>query len=129
MNTLPTSRLALALRATARGSYGTEAAVELLIGHGTWLRRNDFLNHVVEYGNDTGGTAITHAWIPWEDIPTFLTRARCAGSEARILRLATELAGVDSGVPLVELLAQLDDTNAALVLDAIAHVLTRGGRR
>ena len=129
MNTLPTSRLALALREQARGSYGTEAAVELLIGHGTWLRRHDFLNRLVEYGNTTGGSAVTSAWISWDNVPSFVVRARCAGSEERILRLAAELAGVDSGVPLVELLAQLDDTNADLVLDAIAHVLTRGGRR
>ena len=128
MNTLPIGRLAAALRAQARGSYGTEAAVELLLAHGTWLRRNDFLNHLIEYAGDNDAT-VTHAWIAWENVPTFVTRARCSGSEGRILRLAAELTGVDTAVPLVELLAQLDDTNSGLVLDAITHVLTRGGRR
>ena len=30
------------MRVWAKGLLGLEAAVELLIGHGTWLRRADF---------------------------------------------------------------------------------------
>ncbi len=128
MNTLPSSRLALALRAQARGSYGTEAAVELLIGHGTWLRRNDFLNHLIEYAGDNDAT-VTNAWIAWGNVPAFLDRTGRSGSEARILRLACELWGYITHLPLAANLAQLDDTNAALVLDAITYILTLGGRR
>ena len=127
MNTLSSGWLASALRAQAEGAYTTEAAIELLIGHGTWLARNDFLNTLVEYGGDD--TTPAYAWISWQDVPAFLDRAQCSGSEARILRLACELWGFNSGVPLADNLTLLDDTNAALVLDDIAHVLTLGGRR
>ena len=127
MHTLPTSHLAPALRAQAEGSYTAEAAVELLIGHGVWLARRDFLNELVEYAGDS--TTITHAWVAWEHVPTFANRAPCSGSEGRILRLAAELHGTDTGVPLAELLSQLDDTNSALVRDAIDHILSHGGRR
>jgi hypothetical protein len=42
-----------ALRACARGIYATEASVELLISHGTFLRRNDF-----RHGPRRRGTAV-----------------------------------------------------------------------
>ena len=129
MNTVSNEWLCDALRASARGSFGSEAAIELLLDHRTWLRRNDFLDQLIEYAAGDADDTITHAWIAWEHVPAFLTQAHCSGSEGRILRLAAELTGVDTAVPLVELLAQLDDTNSGLVLDAIAHVLTRGGRR
>ena len=128
MNTVPMDWLASALRAQAAGAYTTEAAIELLIAHGTWLTRNDFLNDLVEYAGDDDAN-VTHAWISWWDVPAFLDRAQCSGSEARILRLACELWGYATGVPLAENLSLLDDTNAALVLDAVGHVLTLGGRR
>jgi hypothetical protein len=38
-----TTRLVSLLRHHARGSYASEAATGLLIDHGTWLRRRDFL--------------------------------------------------------------------------------------
>ena len=128
MNTLPIGWLASALRAQAAGVYTTEAAIELLISHGTWLDRNDFLNQLVEYGGDNDANP-TYAWITWQNVPAFLDRAHCSGSEARILRLACELWGYSSGLPLADNLTQLDDTNAALVLDAIVHLLSLGGRR
>jgi hypothetical protein len=56
-------------------------------------------------------------------------RAPLSSSEANILRLVAELGGVDTGVPLANLLCGLDESNARLVLDALAHVLTLGGRR
>ena len=121
--------LIAALRAAAQGSYGAEAAVELLIAHRTWLRRPDFLDALVEYANDTGGLTPTHAWITWENVPAFLWRAGCSGGEARVLRLACELANVDTGIPLAELLSLFDNTNAGRVLDAIAHLLYQGGPR
>jgi hypothetical protein len=127
MHTLPIGRLAPALRAEAEGIYATEAAVELLIRHGVWLRREDFLDALVRYEAHCADVPL--AQIFWREVPDFLDRARCSGSEARILRLATELNGVDTGVALADLLSSLDDANSQLVIDAITHVLTRGGRR
>src|SRR6266851_1316911 len=46
--------LADAMRAWAGGWLPTEAAAELLIGHRTWLLRQDFLDVAVEAGWDEG---------------------------------------------------------------------------
>jgi hypothetical protein len=62
-------------------------------------------------------------------IPAYVWRAPLSSSETNILRLVAELAGVDTSVPLGDLLCGLDESNAHLVLDAIAHPLTLGGRR
>ena len=40
------TNLAAALRAQARGLYYLEAAAELLINHASFLRRNDFTEHL-----------------------------------------------------------------------------------
>jgi hypothetical protein len=126
MHTLTTRQLAELLARSAAGYYPTEAAAKLLIAHGTWLDRGDFRAACVEYDHD--GIAPV-AWVDWAAVPTFAERAACSSSEARILRLAAELAGVDTDQPLADLLSSLDDHNGALVLGAIAHVLTRGGQR
>ena len=42
----PQHPLARSLRACARGIYPDEAAIELLIGHGTFLDRDDFTRHI-----------------------------------------------------------------------------------
>jgi hypothetical protein len=130
MPTLPLDldQLADCLRANAAGYYPSEAATELLIGHGSWLRRDDFLTTCVDYDHD-GTTPV--AWIVWAAIPAFLAVAPCSSSEASILRLVAELEGEDTGRPLVDLLTGLDDANSRLVLAAIAHTLqvSRGARR
>ena len=48
----PQHPLAQALRVCARGIYPDEAAVELIIGHGAFLHRGDFTQHITigEYG-------------------------------------------------------------------------------
>ena len=140
MQTLPLPRLAALLRDKAKGHHGTEAATELLIGHGTWLQRSDFVAICVDtwergeyFGppiwpdatdpDDIDATPITEAALDWEGILAFASTAPCSGSEGRILRLAAELAGTDTGPPLAELLSGLDDRNSALVLDAVAQAL------
>jgi len=132
MTNVPPPRLAALLRDQAKGYYATEAAAELLIAHGTWLHRTDFLDACVvaidAAGNDLGSPrhpagTVTRAGIAWDDIPAFADTAPCSGSEARILRLVAELAGTDTATPLGELLSSLDGRNSALVLDAIAHTL------
>jgi hypothetical protein len=126
MHTLTTDQLARLLRASAAGSYATEAAAQLLCGHRSLLTRSDFLAACVDYDHD-GTTPV--AWVDWSAIPAFVWRAPLSSSETNILRLVAELAGVDTGVPLGDLLCGLDETNAHLVLDAIAHPLTLRGRR
>jgi hypothetical protein len=128
MHTLTSDQLARLLRASAAGYRPSEAAAQLLTEHRAWLDRRDFRQSCVEYDHD-GTTPM--AWVDWQAVPAFLDRADmgCSSSEARMLRLAAELAGVDTGQPLAELFASLDDHNSARVLDAIAHALhldTRG---
>jgi hypothetical protein len=126
MSTLIPDQLAHLLRASAAGYYTDEAAAQLLCEHRTWLTRADFRAACVDYDHD-GTTPV--AWVEWPAVPAFVDRAACSSSEVRVLRLAAELAGVDTGVPLAELLTSLDDTNSRLVLFAIAHALHIGDRR
>jgi hypothetical protein len=129
MTTLTPDQLADLLRASAAGWYATEAATQLVCGHRSLLGRADFLAACVDYDHD--GTAPV-AWITWDAIPAYVDRAALSSSEANILRLVAELAGADTGWPLAALVSGLDDDNARLVLDAIAHALRlhhREGRR
>jgi hypothetical protein len=126
MTTLTPNQLAALLRATAEGHYAHEAATQLVYRHRSLLTRADFLVACVEYDHDSTAPV---AWIDWTAVVDFAAHGPLSGSEARILRLAAELAGHDTGQPLDELFASLDDANARLVLDAIAHALTWGGRR
>jgi hypothetical protein len=121
--TLSTSQLAHLLRASSAGWYAAEAATQLLCEHRSLLTRADFLAACVEYDHD--GTEPV-AWVVWDDIPGYVARAPLSSSEEKILRIAAELGGRDTGVPLAELLTGLDDSNAQLVLDAIAHVVRLG---
>ena len=128
MHTLTPRQLADLVCRSAAGYYPSEAAARLLVDHDRWLHRHDFTAACVEYDHD-GTTPV--AWVDWQTVPAFVDRAERTSSttEAGVLRLAAELAGVDTATPLADLLSGLDDTNSRLVLDAIAHVLTRGGRR
>jgi hypothetical protein len=129
VTTLTPAQLAELLRDSAAeffDGYAAEAAAQLLCGHRSLLNRVDFLTACVDYDHD--GTRPV-AWIVWEAIPAYVWRAALSSSEANILRLVAELGGVDTGVPLANLLGGLDERNARLVLDAIAHQLTLGGRR
>ena len=135
MTTLPLHQLVAGLRAQAEGAFGAEAAAELLIAHDVWLRRQDFLDHLVDqevrvrWDHTSERWEEPIVWVDWPAAPRFLDRRACSSSEEKILRLAAELVNVDSGVPLGHLLTGLDDRNARLVADAIDHVLTRGGGR
>jgi hypothetical protein len=113
--TLTLDKLTACLRVGARGAYATEAAVELLIAHQTWLRRADFRAACVD---DDGHTL---AWIEWDTVVDFLNDAPSSTSEESLLLIAAELIGVDTHIPLGHLLTGLDDHDARIVLDAIAH--------
>jgi hypothetical protein len=126
VTTLTPDQLAHLLRASAAGYYADEAAAELLCGHRSWLTRRDFLAACVNYDHD--GTNPV-AWVDWQSVPVFADRAACSSSEARVLHLAAELAGIDTCHPLADLLSGLDDANSRLVLFAFAHALHIGDRR
>jgi hypothetical protein len=126
VHTLTTTQVGSLLHQWAAGSYSDEAAVQLLVAHHTWLERSDFKAACLNYDHD-GDRPV--AWVDWDSVAGFLDDAGCSSSEARILRLVAELAGVDSGWPLGGLLSGLDDHNSRRVADAFAHALRLDGRR
>src|SRR3954470_7045680 len=112
------------LRAWASGMFASEAAVELLIAHDVWPRRRDFLFTLVDAVDDgwgPRGTVVPMASIDWDRVEPFLVSAPASTSEISVLRCAASLAGAARSVPLRDATKGLDETNAALVLDAVAH--------
>jgi hypothetical protein len=103
-----------------------EAAVELLIGHRSWLGRGDFVGGFVQTGQELGcGTPM--AWVDWPAAVTALQAGRlpCSGSEGRVLRIAASIAEAVP-VELGEALSGLDETNIVRVARAVLHA---GGHR
>ncbi|MEO3874020.1 hypothetical protein ABGB18_34875 [Nonomuraea sp. B12E4] len=109
-----------AARSWARGSYPFEAAVELLIHHGTWLRRPDFQNIAVDLEKP-------FAVIDWQAAYDALVLGHlpCSGGEAALLRIALSIAYA-LPVELGPALTSLDETNLGYVVAAIRH--TNGNR-
>jgi hypothetical protein len=105
--------------------FCAEAAVELLIGHGSWLLRDDFVGGFVEFfgGVDDQEMAVVD-WpgairaLDGGDLP-------CSSSEEQMLRLA---ASITEGVPvdLRDAVCGLDATNAALAARALLHAAGHG---
>ncbi len=122
--TLPPARLAAMLRAWSAGLYPSEAATELLIAHGTWLHRPDFLLTLVDAVEDgwgRGGHIVPMASVDWDRVETFLAHTYGSTSELNVLRLAASLAGATTTGSLLDMTSGLDDTNTRYVLDALAH--------
>jgi hypothetical protein len=111
----------VALRAWAKGLFSTEAAVELLIRHGSWLYREDFLEIAVESGRGITSDAVMAA-VDFEAAARALESGAlpCSGGEGRVLRIAASIAG---GVPvdLREAVTGLDESNAVLAAAAVLH--------
>jgi hypothetical protein len=115
--------LAAALLAQAQGSYAHEAAVWLLIEHRSWLQRQDFLRFV-DVAPALAEERGLMASVDWDaamaaDLPA-------STSETQMLAVAAELAGVDTGRSLQDLLGGLDRANVTLVMRAVLHA-HRGG--
>jgi hypothetical protein len=122
---MTTPTLHAALRACAHGLYPAEAGVELLISHGSFLRRSDFRDRFVHLGTSiTDG--ITLAEIDWPTAITALDSGDlpCSGGEQQILRLAASLAN-GTPVNLRDTLTGLDHRNIELVITAILHASGR----
>ena len=112
----------------AKGLLGLEAAVELLIGHGTWLTRADFAAAALTSGRD----GITGAVMMSVDFEAALAARRagglpCSAGEEQILALAASIA---AGVPVAlgDLVCGLDEDNAVRVAIAVLHAAGFGGR-
>jgi hypothetical protein len=123
----PQHPLARSLRACAHGIYPDEAAIELLIGHATFLDRDDFTRHITTSAHDRPGSEAAHAAIDWTAAATALDAGAlpCSGGERRIFRLAASLA---AGLPvnLRDALTGLDEPNLTLAITAFMHT---SGRR
>jgi hypothetical protein len=109
--------LASALRASAAGSDPAVASVELLIGQGSWLLRDDFRKFIsVDLGFSDGQLM---AVVDWESV--LAADLPASSGESQLLAIAAELTGVDSGRPLADLVCGLDDRNLLRVLRAITR--------
>ncbi len=110
--------LAAALLAQAEGSYAAEAAVGLLIEHGSWPARADF-HAFVDVGPSLGDDRVLMASIDWE--AALGAHLPASSSETQMLAVAAELAGIDTGRTLQDLLCGLDRANTTLVIRAVLH--------
>jgi hypothetical protein len=114
------------LRAHAKGLYCAEAAVELLIGHGCWLKRPQFVRRFVWTGRGLVGGGIV-AVVDWAAVSSALGKGKlaCSDSEGRILAVAASIGG-GGPVDLRDALTGLDPGNVTLVVAALAWA---GGHR
>jgi len=117
------------MRAWAKGLLDLEAAVELLIGHGTWPGRADFAAAALTSGRD----GVTGAAMASVDFQAALAARRaggglpCSSGEEQILALAASIA-IGVPVPLGDLVSGLDEDNAIRVAIAVLHAAGFGGR-
>lgn len=111
-------QLTAALRASSKQRYCDQAATELLIRHGSWLRRDDFTTRFILTG--TGPAGEITAAVNWEEAITTLHAGDlpCSSSEAAILGLAASLATV-TPVVLRHAITGLDQANLRHVINAI----------
>ncbi len=116
-----TAALAGALRACAAGLCHDEAGAELLIGHGTFLRRPDFAAFICTGTSITDGTTLM-ASIDWDAAITALHAGNLPASsgERSILQLAASIAA-GTPVALRDTITSLDNTNLELLITAIRH--------
>ena len=118
-------QLTAALRASSKGMYCEEAATELIISHGTWLRRADFTRQFIRIQDAPPCNAT--AVIDWDEAITALQAGNlpCSSSEAAILHLAASLATA-APVSLRHTIIGLDRANLHLIINAVRHA---GGSR
>ena len=105
--------------------FCAEAAVGLLVGHGSWLLRDDFVGDFVECFEGVADQEM--AVVDWRGAVGALDRGAlpCSSSEEQILRLVASFA---EGVPvdLRDAVCGLDATNAGLAARALLHAAGHG---
>jgi ABC-type cobalamin/Fe3+-siderophores transport system ATPase subunit len=120
MTTPDPDDLAARLTAWAQGVYGTEAAVQLVVEHDAWLRRDGFAHHtLIQLDEDDVDDAVVA--IDWPALAKWADDAPASSSEHQIMAIALSLAGEPRPEPLNELIAGLDATNTTRVLNAVAR--------
>ncbi len=109
------------LRAHARGIPPDEAAIELLISHNVFLRRNDFTDHFVQPATHPTSSARL-ATIDWPAAITALDYGHlpCSSTQEHILRLAASLAE-NLPINLRDTLTGIDNHSIKLVIAAVLH--------
>ena len=120
--------VAAALCAHAAGLLCAMAAVELLIEHAVWLRREDFVDRFVTVQADparVGETALASVDLQAAADAVEAGRLPCSAGEGRVLLIAASFA---EGVPLDlgEAVTGLDAGNAALAARAVLLAAGRG---
>lgn len=118
-----TAEVVAALRRGVSGSFSQEAALELLIAHGWWLRRPEFLSDLVDGRSSDGDTRGGRSRIRWSGVEEFLVQRGAVGSrvDRAVLRCATSVADRSSPGALGQLVGELDIRSTVLLLQAIAH--------
>jgi hypothetical protein len=105
--------LPAALRAGAEGLYALEAAIGLIIAHGTWLERDDFACFIHHGTRTAAMTALDAGGLP------------SSAGEKRMLRLAASLAD-QAHVSLGDAITGIDEHNVGLLIKSVRHA---SGRR
>ena len=131
---LTVGQLVDALVREARGWAGELAAVQLLVEHGHWLSDRALRGATVAWftapqvrrGGVTVGVddAVLLAQLRWEQVVGWDLAAD--SDPTCVLLLAAELAGWDSGHPLVELVGGLDESSVPAVVRSL-HATRAGG--
>lgn len=118
---LSAAQLVEALRAYARGIPPVEAAVGLVIEHGRWLTREEFLRHVAVRPARHASHALM-AVPDWDALCTIADDLEIPHSWAALLTVAVELASaLDTGWRFQEMVGGLDQADTVLVLRALFH--------
>lgn len=124
---LAVTELTTRLRAGAAGQYASEAAVELLIRHWSWLARPDFLRACVATSDLTTASALR---VDWRAARAHAESIDVTESERAVVLIAAQIATLphaEHGIPdnypaLGWLIPGLGRVGIDLVLAAISHV-------
>lgn len=105
----------MGLRYWADGMTAERAAVDLLIDHGTWVTRSDFLDRCVLTVPEEG-----IAVLDWEALTSALAAGALPASsgELAVLRVVASI-GARHPVDLRDVLTDLDQDSAVLVARAV----------
>lgn len=121
---LTVTELTTALRAGAAGHYASQAAVELLIRHWTWLSRPAFLRACVEPRDPTSNPALH---VDWRAARSYAESIDGPASDRAVLLIAAQIGTLpeldipDSYPALGWLIPALGRADLDLILATIAH--------